>query len=328
MDAFGRSTMMILGFGLCSIACGPPPIEWSGYATTTSLGDDDDDDDDDGDGDGGDTDTSDTDTSDIEGDDTEGDGEPEPDDTGPDPGDTGGDDDGLCAGACGTAGCGACPEAAIVDGGWFQIDATEVTVAAYADFQGRQFDPAVLAPGCEWKPQFGWFQPDSWAQQIDADPDHPVTGVDWCDAHAYCTWANKRLCGVAGGAAASLSDANTPTNEWFAACSANDSQSFCYGADYQPLACNGEAQAIGAITPVASLLSCEGGFAQLWDMSGNVWEWTSACAEQPGLDAQAQLCRRRGGSYHSANELLRCDADSKRARSYRATNTGFRCCSS
>ena len=60
------------------------------------------------------------------------------------------------------------------------------------------------------------------------------------------------------------------------------------------------------------------------DMSGNVWEWTGACAFDEGLDAEA--CQRRGGSRFSMQDLLRCAAQGRSLRETRETWIGFRCC--
>ncbi len=60
-------------------------------------------------------------------------------------------------------------------------------------------------------------------------------------------------------------------------------------------------------------------------MSGNVWEWTNAC-EALDVAEDEQLCRRRGGSYTSEPNNLRCAVSSLRARDYRFSNTGIRCC--
>ena len=232
-----------------------------------------------------------------------------------------------CADVCGTIDCGSCPNAAQVDGpGGFRIDATETTVADYAEFNAIDFDPAILGPRCAWKADFGWFEPEAWDLQSVADPDLPVTGVDWCDAQAYCEWTGRRLCGLSGGAPAGLDQIIDPTNEWHAACSDSGTQTYPYGNVFQALACNGVDLGVAWVVPVASLPACEGGLTDLFDMSGNVWEWTNACDEDPMLTDDEQPCRRRGGSWFSTDTVMRCAVDSTRVRSYRANNTGIRCC--
>jgi len=61
-------------------------------------------------------------------------------------------------------------------------------------------------------------------------------------------------------------------------------------------------------------------------MSGNAWEWTSACGVDDMVADEDQNCRRRGGSYESQPVDTRCIVGSLRTRKFRASNTSFRCC--
>lgn len=249
------------------------------------------------------------------------------DPTGEDTGEDGVYDDGTglgageCGDVCGTPGCGTCPQATMVDGGGFQIDATEVDNGQYAMLLEVEFDASVLPPGCDWK---SGFQPDGWSDT--RDPALPVVGVDWCDAAVFCTWAGKRLCGAVGGGPSDFTATDDPeADEWFRACTNAGATAYPYGADYQPTSCNGEESGQEALVSSGSLATCEGGVPGLFDMSGNVWEWSDACESNPG-DANTE-CRRRGGSRYSDGENLRCGVNSGRERGERDNAVGFRCCS-
>lgn len=228
--------------------------------------------------------------------------------------------EGDCADVCGTASCGTCPTASMVDAGGFQIDAAEVDNGQYALLLEVEFDVGVLPAGCEWK---SGFEPDEWS--ADLDPSLPVVGVDWCDAAVFCAWAGKALCGAVGGGPANWDKGDDPENAWFQACSNGGVNVYPYGTEYDPQMCNGDESEIGMLTPTGSLASCEGGIAGLFDMSGNAWEWTNACEVASG-DANTE-CRRRGGSRHSDPSSLRCAVNSGRARGDRDNGNGFRCCS-
>ena len=83
------------------------------------------------------------------------------------------------------------------------------------------------------------------------------------------------------------------------------------------------------LLPTGELQQCSRdlGGGPVFDLSGNVWEWTNACDELNVADAD-QDCRRRGGSFYSQASVLRCNLDGVRARNFRNSNTGFRCCAS
>jgi formylglycine-generating enzyme required for sulfatase activity len=154
-----------------------------------------------------------------------------------------------------------------------------------------------------------------------ANASHPVVNVTWDEAQSYCEWLGGRL----------------PTEEeWeYAARGGLDGRLFPWGDEYQERA-NGRAPAVGGnptgdpwlfTAPVASFEP--NGFG-LYDMAGNVWEWT-ASRHRPTHDLDAveggyDQRTIKGGSWDNSPPKLRASERAALSRSGRHNlYVGFRC---
>ena len=261
---------------------------------------------------------------------------------------TGADGAGGCASVCGTAGCGVCPNTAPVQVSSvkrvYGIDPYEVTVAEYKAWLDTQPTLAGQPATCLWNDSFepgvisaaamAAIQPsgvradptcDGWLgkQPAGSGSRTPVACVDWCDAMAYCKWANKHLCGrIGGGSLPFASYADAAESEWYRACSSSGASSFPYGNAYEPARCNDEGH---ATSDVGSYPRCVGGVAGLFDMSGNVSEWEDACTafDNP---PETQNCLRRGGAFFDGSDHLGCEPYREVLRGLPDRGVGIRCC--
>ena len=190
----------------------------------------------------------------------------------------------------------------------FDLDLTEVTVGDYGRcVQSHSCDPAptkVWWPGVTNADQdrFGDECNDSRADR----QDHAVNCVDWAKADAFCRWAGKRL----------------PTEEeWeYAACAGDCNLSLNAGSERAVL--HGSTR-----WPGTARVGGSAGPFGLYDMAGNVWEWTASkyCPyDHPGCGDSRQVIR--GGSWSMVDYLfVRLTDRSPSNPSTRNTNVGFRC---
>jgi formylglycine-generating enzyme required for sulfatase activity len=186
----------------------------------------------------------------------------------------------------------------------FGMDRTEVTNAAYRR--------CVLAGRCA---------PSATREgSVLAAADHPVVGVRWTDARAYCRFVSGRLPSEA---------------EWEKAARGDDvARRFPWGRVYDShLANHGRApirtdplDGFLETAPVGSFPSGASPYGIL-DLAGNVLEWTNDVPTLPfelGVDLSASRGL-RGGSYIQSITSLRVTARSWATTDTAASDVGFRC---
>jgi formylglycine-generating enzyme len=188
-----------------------------------------------------------------------------------------------------------------------------------------------------WVPGANWRMPYGSGPTAESMPDHPVVQVSYEDASTYAAWVGKRL----------------PTEaEWeHAARGGRAGETYAWGEELHPdgaLMANtwqgnfpyrntGAAGWVGT-SPVGSFPPNDFG---LYDMIGNVWEWTSSPYGARHDDGMASCCspdagvrvsdgRRvlKGGSHLCAPEYClryRPAARSPQSDDTSTTHIGFRC---
>ena len=138
----------------------------------------------------------------------------------------------------------------------------------------------------------------------------PWSGVTMAEATAACAAGGKRLCTGA---------------EWRVACQGPAATAYPYGASYEATACNGVDANIGKPLPTGRKAGCAGGDAGLFDMSGNLREWTN---DKRGTTSGKSIYVVRGGAYHTPGPGMSCAFDlSQAVEDVVLPAVGFRCCS-
>jgi formylglycine-generating enzyme required for sulfatase activity len=194
----------------------------------------------------------------------------------------------------------------------FYLDRHEVTNRDYRRFLAG-IQKAGEPPGAGAR---GDRVPAAWDDPDFDQPDHPVVGVDWHDAAAYCRWAGKRL----------------PTaDEWERAARGPEGRSYPWADEFQPDRCNTaeSAGASGKTAPVGGHPECRTPDG-IFDLVGNADEWTADRAEGPsdgdnrvikgggwndrGEDRGLGYLRAGAAAEYDGEEMgVRCAADSRRS---------------
>ncbi|MGE0400456.1 MAG: formylglycine-generating enzyme family protein [Kofleriaceae bacterium] len=219
----------------------------------------------------------------------------------------------------------------VADG--FCIDNTEVTKAQYEEFLAASV-PVDNSGRCTFNQTY------SIKEYVDiatTDPEQAVAGVDWCDARDFCAWAGKRLCGKIGGGSLAFSDHAAPNAQWYRACSQGGlMRRFSYGTTSDDTAHSGwchldnSNNAPGQQAVVGSYPQCVLVGTNVYDLLGNIQEWTDACETTAAADGD-DLCKVVGGVWYFGSSYSDCDffdpsGSAGVPRDTAEKHTGFRCC--
>jgi formylglycine-generating enzyme len=182
----------------------------------------------------------------------------------------------------------------------FCIDSTEVTFAQFMEWS----QDADLPEG---GPCRGLSPPDFQSTASPETPaDSPVTLVPWCAADQYCAAHGRALCSTA---------------EWIAACRGTSSTAYPYGATFEAGVCNVDSGGPGPVPWNDG--SCQGGDPGIYDMIGNVAEWTSGCTPSLG-------CAVLGGGYEAGEtpcpDVIQVLDSFRIHATIKTPEIGFRCC--
>jgi len=201
----------------------------------------------------------------------------------------------------------------------YYVDSTEVSKAQYDIFlAAKGSDTSGQIAECSWNKSYA---PDGAA----VDDPRPIVNVDWCDAAAYCSWADKRLCGAIGGGPVAATDLNDVTkSQMYLACAGLDGERYPYGG-FTLIKDNCNEYFSGYMADVGKFTKCEGHYTGIFDLVGNAAEWIDSCDSNGGADHSLDNCQLGGGSY--IKDQYTCQTYFDNPRNDGADVFGFRCCS-
>jgi formylglycine-generating enzyme required for sulfatase activity len=203
----------------------------------------------------------------------------------------------------------------------FQIGRYPVTYAQYEAFVdvGGYQERAYWVDGEDdsgWAwldgrehPAAGWLDP-RWHV-----PNHPVIGVTWYEAAAFCRWLSAQ-----SGALIRL-----PTiAEWIRAARGASDSIFPYGNNFDVAGGNTHLSGIGRTVAVGIFPRGRSAYG-VYDLSGNVYEWCDDAVQETRLDGKPLLHRALiSGSWNSYPGFCRIDAVYSDHPAFATTYWGFR----
>jgi len=227
----------------------------------------------------------------------------------------------------------------------FEIGQYPVTQAQFGVFVaagGYEERHYWTLDGWRWKARHGERTPRDFGPPFNL-PNHPVVGVSWYEAMAYCAWLTETWRATrqidAGQVVRLPNEA-----EWEKAARGSDGRAWPWGDMWDETRCGTMELGLGNTAPVGIFPDGASPYGGL-DMAGNVWEWTSslwgrwtggkaerlfgypydATDGRENLEAGDDMLRvLRGGSFYSNQQYACCAARIRMIPDFRVDNIGFR----
>ena len=209
----------------------------------------------------------------------------------------------------------------------YSIDRYPVTCRQYRDFMesgGYQNPDWWSADGWKWLQSAKVDRPLYWSENP-AFNNHPVCGVSWYEAEAYCNFTGKRLPSEAEWEKAASWDAANQTYRIYPWGEEQPNSSLCnHGNNIA------KTSPVDAFPKGASAAGC-------YDMLGNVWEWTASTFDAyPGFESypyrgysqvyfDGEHRVLKGGSWATFPQALRSSFRNWYYPGVRQIIAGFRC---
>jgi formylglycine-generating enzyme required for sulfatase activity len=185
----------------------------------------------------------------------------------------------------------------------FKLAAYPITVTQYQAFM--KADGYTETMGKSWWSKVGWetvivgqkkHEPRLWKYLQLRQANHPVVGVSWWEADAYCRWLTQML--RERGLIGLNETVRLPTEaEWEWAARGPQNLRYPWGNEWDALKANTDESNLGRTSPVGMYPT---GAARWWDdqadieehvydLAGNVWEWTGSAYTEDYAGAHKQV---------------------------------------
>jgi formylglycine-generating enzyme required for sulfatase activity/predicted transcriptional regulator len=195
-------------------------------------------------------------------------------------------------------------EMQLIPGGYFYSGEESSAKKIFLDSYLIDKTPVTNAEYQKFVKTTGYHFPEHWknGQIPKGEENHPVYNVSWYDAKAYANFSEKRL----------------PTEEeWEKAARGSDKRIYPWGNNFDVNFCNILRKNKGT-TPVEKYPLGKSYYG-LYDMAGNVWEWTDTPADEKNFNII------KGGSWADNEKTAQCFYKTSELSDKKYDNIGFRC---
>jgi len=206
---------------------------------------------------------------------------------------------------------------------------TNAQFAAFVRAGGYRERRYWTEAGWGWREREGWTGPREYGEPHEL-PNHPVVGVSWYEAVAFCRWLTREL-RQAGELGAGEEIALPTETQWEKAARGTDGRDYPWEGECDPNRANYNETGIGTTSAVGCF---PGGVSPygVEDLSGNVWQWCGSLYRpypyDPGdgresLEAVGDRML-RGGSWGGHRNGARCAYRNGAHPVFRSRFRGFR----
>ncbi len=158
----------------------------------------------------------------------------------------------------------------------------------------------------------------TWTEQRFPYWNHPRDGVSWYQAVAFCRWLSDK----------EGYEVRLPhEDEWEVAARYKDSRGYPYGAEFDVAKGNTDESDLGLTTAVGIYPNGRQEWLNLYDLSGNVWEWCANKYDDPAqstIDHSGDRWVLRGGSWVTVQDFTRAASRYDFHPYDRVNHVGFR----
>ena len=209
---------------------------------------------------------------------------------------------------------------------------TNMQYQAFVDGKGYQTHDCWNDEGWQWKEEEGIDSPKYHGSELDL-ANHPVVGVSWYEASAFCSWLTHRLREI--GELSEGQEIRLPTEaEWEKAARGEDGWIYPWGdKGTDPKRANYHETGLGGTSPVGCFPQGKSPY-EIEEMAGNAYEWcrdwyagdyyAKSPAENPMGPASGLRRVMRGGNWSNIDVVCRAAFRNVNKPGYRDRYVGFR----